>query len=444
MPGGYPYKIGWWAALLVGLEISGCKDRATVPREEAPRHQSGLSTMDEQTAALRAVRTQSSSAGCWAPASMAPDLVVAQVKKVPAGKKWTFGNPPKVTVEVTDVLRGNHPKGKLTVVWGPGPNDIDTTDRKAELKAWKSSEIAVPAVGSRWIMFGRLYDDVLWTRADGRIAWSEENVARARTEIAFSEKAMEREENRRAEERRKWAEAIAKWRAGVKEADIERWAAAADFVGIGKAESDSFEVDEILKGEPRYRGYPKGRYFAGVNLKKEVAQLVQASRNAERGGDVRYLLFLSEHGMTVVPGATYECVGDGVIIADGAAVKAARKAVLARPHKRQITVAFCGYWPWELKKAVGRQTTDAVVIAVGYSGQGDAYSAKEVRKLVNDVDYVLSVEDASSVKRKMLRAKVAEVATGRTVLDEQWELGTEKAMVEKVKQLVERLVKENR
>ena len=61
-------------------------------------------------------------------------------------------------------------------------------------------------------MFGRHYDDVLWTRADGRLAWSEENVTRARKEVAFYEKAKKREENRRAEEKRKWAEAIAKWR----------------------------------------------------------------------------------------------------------------------------------------------------------------------------------------------------------------------------------------
>ena len=222
--------------------------------------------MDEQTAALRAGRTQKSSAGCCAPRFVEPDVVVAQVKEVPEGRERTFGNPPRVTVEVTEVLRGNHPKGKLTVVWGPGPNDIDTTDREAELKAWKSNEMAAPAVGSRWIMFGRHYDDVLWTRADGRLAWSEENVTRDGKRSRSTRKRRNAKRNRRAEEKRKWAEAIAKWCASVKEKDIERWAAAADFVGVGKAGGDSFEVDEILKGEPRYRGYPKGRYYAGVNL----------------------------------------------------------------------------------------------------------------------------------------------------------------------------------
>ena len=123
-------------------------------------------------------------------------------------------------------------------------------------------------------------------------------------------------------------------------------------------------------------------------------------------------------------------------------MKAARKAVLASPQKRQITVAFCGLSSWELKKTVGRRITDAVVIAVGYGGEGDAYSAKEVRKLVNDVDYVLSVKQPWG---GALRAKAAEVATGRPVLDEQLGgLGTDKTMVDKVTQLVERLVKENR
>ena len=81
------------------------------------------------------------------------------------------------------------------------------------------------------------------------------------------------------------------------------------FLGVGKAGGDYFEVDEILKGEPRYRGYPKGRYYAGVNLTEKVTRLVQTSRTMKRGDEFRYLLFFSEHGMSVVPGATYDALG---------------------------------------------------------------------------------------------------------------------------------------
>ena len=121
---------------------------------------------------LNATATQAE-AGCAASPFWDPEVVVARVIEVPSGE-WTFGNPPKVVVEVEEVLQGTCHKGRMTVLWGPAPHDIDTTDRIKELEAWKSRKMEILKIGTKWIIWGKTYDGVLWTRADGRLVWSTE------------------------------------------------------------------------------------------------------------------------------------------------------------------------------------------------------------------------------------------------------------------------------
>ncbi len=123
-------------------------------------------------------------AGCSASPFWASEVVVVTVIETPSGE-WTFGAPPQISVEVVDVLAGKTRKGRLTVVWGPAPHDIDTGGREKELEAWRSRRMEPPKPGTKWILWGEaIGDHLMTTRADGRLVWSEKNFGAAREMIS--------------------------------------------------------------------------------------------------------------------------------------------------------------------------------------------------------------------------------------------------------------------
>ena len=142
----------------------------------------------------------------------------------------------------------------------------------------------------------------------------------------------------------------------------------------------------------------------------------------------------------------YKRIGDGVAIANETTVKVVREVVKRSPTKHQVTVALCGALPWEMRtwnvmNAVVQQTTDAVVMLVGYSQEVDAAAAKSIRNTVEGVDFVMSVAEIPGRKATTLRAKGVNVATGASVLEDQWNAGTKEATITKIMELVMQLVK---
>jgi hypothetical protein len=105
------------------------------------------------------------------------EVFTAVINEVPSGD-WTFGNPPKVIVEVEEVFQGKSQKGKLTVIWGPPPNCFDTPGREAEIELWKSHKLEVPKVGEKWIVItDPPFQGDLYPCAKGQVLWSDENKA---------------------------------------------------------------------------------------------------------------------------------------------------------------------------------------------------------------------------------------------------------------------------
>lgn len=259
-------------------------------------------------------------AGMSLAATGSPDCVVAIVKAV-SDEPATNGNPPHVTLEITQVLRGDPNSDRRQGLWEPPPNDIDTSGRDAELKAWKAKPMGKPKVGDKYILFGTTVrhgkGSVFYIRGDGAMPFSAERLEQTLKMIKHLEEQTKAYQAKMDAEKKALAEAQAKWRARVTARDIAEYAREADFVGIGKISgADMFKVISILKGSKRYT-YRDDSYFVIFVASKTVSSLLDRSTT--------YLLFLSEKGLTIEPsGPHYLPIknGDGIVIADEAAVKA--------------------------------------------------------------------------------------------------------------------------
>ena len=269
------------------------------------------------------------------------DVVVATVREV-STYAATHGRPPRVVLGVHEVLRGDLEADRSRAVWEPPLHDIDYGDveKNPRYQAWKATPMAGPKVGDKMILWGRLvaskeakeFRVFAWARfpySDQKRAWALDLIR----QHAEAERAREAE--KRAKERA-LAEKKAQWRAKVSAEEIQRYAKEADFVAIGRIVSGGdggtqetpldLEVREVLKGQKHER-YAGNRYFVQVVVPGRVCALLDRR--------TPYLLFLSEKGMEFTPSVPRHPrihSGDGIVIADEAAVKAARAAIGAAPQ----------------------------------------------------------------------------------------------------------------
>ena len=271
------------------------------------------------------------------------DVIVATVRKG-STHAATYGNPPRVLLEVHEILRGEPKADRSRALWAPPPHDVDYGNVRdnPRYKAWAATPMPGPKVGERMILWGwlvaskdgKVFRALNW----GRFPYSKEKRAWA---VELIGKRAEQERARQAKlraEKQALARAKAKWRATVSARDIKQYAREADFVGIGRIVSGAtgsvrdsrldFEISEILKGQKR-KSYPGGHYFVQIVAPGRVCALLDRRTT--------YLLFLSEEGMTLTHAApSYPRIrsGDGIVIADEAAVKAARASLQDAPERR--------------------------------------------------------------------------------------------------------------
>ena len=268
------------------------------------------------------------------------DVVVATVREV-STHAATHGRPPRVVLEVHEVLRGDPDADRSRAIWEPPPHDIDYGDveKNPRYLTWKATPMAGPKVGDKMILWGwlvvskegKVFHVLSWARfpySDQKRAWALDLTRQ------HAEAKRAREAQKRAEEQT-LAEKKAQWRAKVSAEQIQRYATEADFVGVGGIVSGGdggtqetqldFEIREILKGQ-KHKRYTGNRYFVQVVVPGHVCALLDRR--------TPYLLFLSEKGMELTPSAPRHpriASGDGIVIADEAAVKAARAAIGAAP-----------------------------------------------------------------------------------------------------------------
>ena len=268
------------------------------------------------------------------------DVVVATVREVSAHAA-SHGNPPRVVLAVHEVLRGDPKADRGRAIWAPPPHDVDygPVETNPRYVAWSKTPMAGPTVGDKMILWGRMAPDK-GGKAFRTISWARFPYSKAKRAwaVALIKKHAEQKRAREAKlrtDKTALAEAKARWRAEVSDEAIGRYAGEADFVGIGRITGEGygsrretrvdFHITEILKGAKRKSSWGKSYY---------ARTLVPQPRHALLDRQTDYLLFLSESGMELNPGVpSYPRIrsGDGIVIADGAAVKAAREAIEKAP-----------------------------------------------------------------------------------------------------------------
>jgi hypothetical protein len=229
------------------------------------------------------------------------DVVVATVATV-SDRAATKGNPPRVQLEVHEVIRGDPKADRSRAVWKPMPHDIDYEDATSEARrqAWRAKPMTGPRVGSKWILAGQLLARHRHTRFHvfgwGRYPYSEQKRARVIQHLEEADRRRRAYEAEQEAKRKALAEAQAEWRAQTSDEDIRRYAAEADFVGIGKIVSEaptvvsegfSIAVHEILRGERRYQ-HADDSCFLEIAVDASVRRLLDRQ--------TPYLVFLSEKG----------------------------------------------------------------------------------------------------------------------------------------------------
>ena len=271
----------------------------------------------------------------------AGDVVVATVERV-ENRRATNGNPPRVTLRIHEVLRGDPMRDRTNAIWEPTPNGFDFGDPailSAALAKWEKAPLESPKVGAKFVLWGECIEDkdakakskqsepsaatfAAWSW--NAYPYSEEKRAWAVDDIRKAAEERRQEAERRAAEKRALEQARAKWREKTGARELREYSAAADLVIVGRISSEyvsgplTFKVTRRLKGTLS-KTWQDGEEYFSVTIPSSPRDLL------DRESD--YLLFLKTVGMK--PGGATDhypfiTKGDGIVVADAAALEAVR------------------------------------------------------------------------------------------------------------------------
>ena len=394
------------------------------------------------------------------------DIVAVTVKRVP-DERPTNGNPPRVVLEVNEVIQGEAKKDRSLAVWTPtngGHFDPESVHTQPELKKkydeWAKRPMDPPAVGSKWIVFGSVveHDGELTFRLDDR-----ERYPYTREKHEQVAKVLRDARERLEADRKDFAAARATWRATVSDADVRKYVQEADFVGVGRVSVPSLggegdrlafvEVREVLKGTPRYAEQSeRGVYALSVPLARGVGDLISTTGGSYLTASEPHLVFLREHGAEIHPGSfgiRYARInaGDGVVIADEAALRAAREAARQPREERdrplvvyhaRIGTGFGGaYEAYPALYAMAAKTIDKaldgrvkLVRSTQYVQSDLATEARRMAKLLKGTNYFVLWTYEGDEKGQRVRFEVAKVTdeSAEVVARGDWPMGSEEEL----------------
>jgi len=422
-------------------------------------------------------------AGEWPSGAGAPcldlargDVIVATVRKV-STHAATHGSPPRLELEVHEVLRGDSKADRRRAVWEPQPHDVDWagSGAKEAIAAWKAMPMADPRVGEKWILWGEVAADdgqaAFRVFSQGRTRFSDEGRARAAQTIQDAAAWKRAYEAKVERDRTALAEAKAKWRAQVSAEDIGRYVVEADFVGIGRICSGparqgeelraDVQIATILKGQRRRTDYPPDAYYLTIAVPEPLCPLLDQH--------TEYVFFLSENGMGLGPPSPpfYPRIrsGDGLVVADAASLKAAREAsqrASAEVARRPVIVlefggTFCpaagSYYDycWKIgtpfvKAAEGRFTILRSYRFQQTQSQADLVArAGQLKKAVPDAVFFLfgafQKPEGAADTAATLSVTAARLGPNRNpiVFEAEWPMAGEKAMSERAAEAIQKL-----
>ncbi len=267
------------------------------------------------------------------------DVVVATVEQVDQ-ENATNARPPRVTLRIREVLRGDPEADRRRGLWAPFPHDVDygVIETNPIYQAWARQPLAGPTPGTELILLGEMQQEeersIFWISPVGRFPFSKENRDLALEGVATGERLRRERAEQAQAEKQAYQQKMQAWRAKYSAADLAKFTQAADFVGVGEVTSGpgihgnldvhdyEFHVTEILKGDKR-KDFQGDTYYLRVWVPKDISELLYPR-------DRRFLLFLSEKDLDLrgaVPTYTFIEPGDGLVEADPAALQAVQAAL---------------------------------------------------------------------------------------------------------------------
>lgn len=397
------------------------------------------------------------------------DIVVVTVTRV-LDERPTNGRPPRVTIEVNEVIQGDPKKERTPALWTPtsgGHFDPESVYTQPELKKkydeWSLLPMDPPEVGSKWIVFGRVleHQGKPIFRLDDRER--HEYTREKHDEIA---KVLRDARERLEADRKAFAAARAKWRAAVTDVDIRKYVEEADFVGVGNVSVATVwsgggehiayvQVTEVLKGVPRYTEQPeKGVYALTVPLEGRVAQMISWPSGSYLTAKEPHVVFVSEDGAEIQFGGsgmryTRIKAREGIVIADEAALRAAREAA-QQPRKGQdrplvvyhasvapnfpaMNEGYATLYPVARRTIVKAAEGRAKLVNSTHVAQWDsATEAARIAKVLKGTDYVVSWSyEKGDEKTQRVRFEVARVRDDSVdvIVRRNWPLESEEELL---------------
>lgn len=370
----------------------------------------------------------------------AGDVFVATITRV-EDKDATNARPPRVWLEVHEVLRGDAKTARSPAVWSPPFHGIDWVGGNASelLKQWKARPYKGPKVGQKFILGGKLYKPAKGEKGEPdyhlfsfvRIPYSD----KARTATLASLAALDAEHRKYADEQaaeKKERDARRQeWRAALSDRVIDQRTQEADVVAIGQiVGSSTYEFETLLKGKPP--GSTSVKYYVTLpsdGYDKRIVDLVN-----ERP---RCILFLSDKNLVASTGGLYAQLVDpyeGIVVADDAAI-AAVKASLKKhppPKPRPVLVISALNRADAAPLAEAARASFVVVTSHQFGGHGPN-SANYVRQTIPYAAYFVMIDGGP--ERRVQAVQIT--GDGSTVLYE----GTwaEKEVEVQVKALAKKL-----
>lgn len=357
----------------------------------------------------------------------AGDVFVATITRV-EDKDATNARPPRVWLEVHEVLRGDAKTVRSPALWSPPFHGIDWGDENVpELKLWNVQPLKGPKVGVKLILGGtKLHaasDDkkadqnapVYHLFAFVRIPYSDAARAKAIATLA----GLEASHRKYAEEQA----AIAKerelrgrqWRAAMTDAVIDKRTQEADAVAIATVHGgDGYTVETMLKGRPRMSA--GGTYYVAVpadGYDKRIADIVWDRP--------RCILFLSEENLIASVHNVHAKLVDpyeGIVLADDAAIAAVKASLARRPAPEPKPVLVISALPREAAAPLAQaaRANFAVVESHQFSGHGE-HAIVHVRKTIPHAAFLVTID--SGPPRRVQAFRITPDA-GISLYDETW------------------------
>jgi hypothetical protein len=370
----------------------------------------------------------------------AGDVFVATLTRV-ADKDATNSRPPRVWLEVHEVLRGDAKISRSPAQWSPPFHGIDWGDEnQPELKAWRSRPLKGPKVGQKFILGGGLLPlapderdaPVYHLFAFVRIPYSDKARAKAIADLAVLDEARRKYAAKQAAAAKERELRGQKWRAAMTDKVIEKRTQEADAVAIGKMVSgDTFHIETMLKGQPRMSS--GGEYYVTLpsdGYDPRIADLV-----AERP---RCILFLSEKNLVASVTDIHAQLVDpfeGIVLADDAAIAAVKASLQKQPAPKPRPVLVISELGREDAAPVAEAARETFAIVVSH--QFSAHGPNTIVHVRNTIPHarLLVMMDRGPERRVVAVQITADAAT--TLYEATW---PEKADADQLRALMEKLV----